>query len=127
MKEMSGHGKGLNTLEIRQRRKAEGLSLVDVTQDWIGCSDVEQDKSVWMRSWSAIIEHSRNASVDTVIIVTHAGVIKSIVYQLLRIDPMRYLAFRVTLGGMLLFELRNGEYELQKLWPNPNANMPQIL
>lgn len=122
-----GTWEGLNVHEIKVRRKNDGLSLLDLTQDWVGCPDVEQDQSVWRRSWNAIVELSENSATDTTIVVTHAGVIKSFVYEMLRIDHARCLAFRITLGGIILFEQREDVYEMQKLWPNPLAESPRLV
>lgn len=114
---------GLDEHQLRERRQATGASLVDLTQDWSGCPGVESDEQVAHRALAALAERELQ---HPLVAVSHAGVVKSIVYAALQIPQHRSFALRITLGGMVMFKERKGFLEIQRLWPNPHAEPPYI-
>ncbi|WP_160050492.1 histidine phosphatase family protein [Nocardiopsis sp. FR4] len=121
-----GDWEGLSREEIIRRRKALRLRCEDLTQDWEGCNGVEQDEEVFRRV-SRFVEEVTRRQPGHVVIVSHAGVIKSFVYSILELPQHRNFAFRITLGGYAVLERRKGYWELAELWPNPFAAPPAIV
>lgn len=74
-------------------RKKENHKFDDITQDWDNVSEVESDKSVFNRIKDLILQFERNY--DELIVVTHAGVIKSVLHTALKIDNHKSNCFKV--------------------------------
>jgi broad specificity phosphatase PhoE len=120
-----GDWEGLTRDELVRRRTAEKLGVVDLTQDWRGAVGVEDDPEVSQRAFK-VVEKWREEGVDRLGIVTHAGVIKSMLYQSLEISASRPFAIRIGLGGFAVLVDYRGVWELQSLYLNPKAAAPAI-
>jgi broad specificity phosphatase PhoE len=121
-----GSWEGFARQQVIDERTRLGLRTLDLTQDWEGCVDVEQDDEVFARTSRVITDARNDVSNSDILLITHAGVVKSFVYISLRIPQTRVFAFRITLGGFLAFSSRKDTFEINEVWPNPYAMAPPI-
>lgn len=105
---------GLPRLELIAKRKALSLSNVDPTNDWDGAVDVESDATIWLRV-HALIDDARRATGHT-LLVTHAGVIKAVLYRIFAIPAARRRCFYLRTGSAVTLRAIDGCLELTELW-----------
>lgn len=95
-------------------RKDRGLDTDDPTQDWHGVDEVESDRAVWNRVRS-LLEVSDSHNV--VLMVTHAGVVKSVLHSIFEIPHDRHNCFKIRNGTMIILRKVEGKLELTGLIP----------
>jgi broad specificity phosphatase PhoE len=109
---------GISAEELRLMRRAEGHSFADPTQDWWGVAKVESDDAVFERTWNLIQSSYPRAHCDSVMVVTHAGVIKSFLHKALSITRDRSNCFKVPNGALIALEYDGGGYlQLRGFYP----------
>jgi broad specificity phosphatase PhoE len=114
-----GPYEGLTRQELLALRAARGCSSPDPTQDWFGIPEVESDENVWKRV-APVIDGIISSGKKS-LVVTHAGVIKSVLYSILSIPPKRMLAFKIPNGSMLSFRCIAKYLEMVELCQDPCA------
>lgn len=118
-----GTFEGMGREQLLDERRRRGLSNASPTQDWHGVEEVEQDAEVWARfsgfaSESGVLAGARTADV---VVITHAGVIRSCLHQSFRIPDDRRRCFRVQTGHALIFGVEQSGLELHEMWVNDGA------
>ena len=88
-------------------------SFLDVTQDWRGVNDVEQDEEVFER-FELLVSKISESSSNTVVAVTHAGFIKSVVSTLLSIPPTRMCILKIPNCSATVLDRSGGTWMLQQ-------------
>ena len=88
-----GRFDGMNRESLKAERSVLGLPNDDPTQDWYNCSYVESDEAIWNRVKTLLIELTALNQTESVLFVTHAGVIKSILHSIFNIPYYRLLCF----------------------------------
>lgn len=114
-----GPFENLRRPDLLASREERGLSNIDPTQDWYGVREVESDELVFGRVRGFFDETGALRSSGAVLIVTHAGVIKSFLHTVYRIPPGCYRCFKITNGSALRFRLVSDFFEMLEFWPNP--------
>lgn len=114
-----GRFTGAALSEIMDYKRSIGYTLGDPTLIWEGIDTVEGDSQICERVQAQI--DAMPSGVDSAIIVSHAGVIKALTFDLLGIDPMTPYAVRFSLGSALVFQKAGDGLELTELWQNPHA------
>lgn len=90
---------GMSTEELINNRISLGHTFLDETQDWEGVNGVESDQKIFERFTSFF--EDKIIDNKNVIIVTHAGVIKSILHSLFNISIFRSNCFKAKTGSVL--------------------------
>lgn len=104
-------------LLIEKRRKL-GHKFVDSTQDWFAVSDVESDTAVFERVSSLIKTIYPCSSDENVLIITHAGVIKSYLHTSFEISSTRSNFVKVPNGAVILIDYDIGKnIQLRGFYP----------
>lgn len=86
-------------------RAEGGHEFVDITQDWERVSGVEQDRVVAERALRCA---DLRPSLDhCTVLVTHAGVAKSIFHNLFSISPDRQAVLKIRNGGAIALTFRD--------------------
>jgi len=67
--------------QLIKYRKEKGHSFIDPTQDWYGINEIESDESIFQR----VLFLLQSIKFESVLCITHAGVIKSFLYGALKI------------------------------------------
>lgn len=107
---------GLEQIALRRVREDRGHSFRDITQDWSGIAEVEQDSAVAERALAATdIDFNKN---QRVILVTHAGVIKSVFHTIFSIAPIRQGILKIRNGGAMVLAFRADGIAIEALF-NP--------
>ena len=123
-----GRFDGLGVHELVSARRQAGLSLEDIRQDWSGTDDVESDESVARRVLSGLSSDGLMAAADAgdAIVVTHRGVMKSLMTFVLSIPPSRPHPVLLPPCSALGFVQESGWLELALLWAdtNPERELP---
>lgn len=105
---------GMSREQLVTLRKQRCLCIDDPTQDWHGVNEVESDESVWERVRSLLeIAESHH----TILMVTHAGVIKSLLHSVFEIPHHRHNCFKVRNGTLIILKNVKGRFELHGLLP----------
>jgi broad specificity phosphatase PhoE len=109
---------GLTIAEITKIRVDAGHVFVDATQDWFGITEVEGDNGVFARVSGLIKSVYLPSSPDNLLLVTHAGVIKSYLHITFAISPERSNCFKVPNGAVLLLDYdQGGNMQLRGFYP----------
>jgi ribonuclease H / adenosylcobalamin/alpha-ribazole phosphatase len=117
-----GEFEGLPASVMLKRRSRLGPVPADATVIWDGVQGVEQDVEVADRALVAVREGMTAApAASAYLFVTHAGVIKSVLHQVLGVSSERAHAFRVGLGSAFVLGSTMGYWELREIWQNPYA------
>jgi probable phosphoglycerate mutase len=118
-----GPFEGMSKSELLSARAQFNVTQDDITQVWNDVPGVEQDVEIIQRVRRGIRRlHRRSApSPGDVLLVTHAGVIKSIVHFLLGVRSDRPYAFRFTLGTCVTISRVGSHLEVTEVWNNPKA------
>jgi len=110
---------GLALEDVAQTRLNNGFPSQDTFHDWHGVDGVESDAAVYKRAWhfmSPLLQHHEG---NSIVVITHSGVIQSILYGIYQIPPQRLFAFRIERGGIFHFVHRAGYMEMQAYYPDP--------
>lgn len=103
---------------LERMRIQAGHAFRDVTQDWAGVEGVEQDAEVAARALSCV-----DLSPDVqqiVVLVTHAGVAKSVFHELFAVSPSRQGVLKIRNGGALALSFRHDCVAFEALF-NPRV------
>lgn len=112
-----GPFEGLTRPALLRARASRGLSAVDPTQHWRGCTEVEQDESIWTRVQPRIAQTMGLQDESLSLLISHAGVLKAVLHATLGIDPARPSAFKFPNGVLLTMRMHEDVYELLELCP----------
>ena len=115
-----GPFEGLGREELLAERRRRGLPTSSPTQDWHGVEEVESDSAVWARfeRFASDCGLFARAEEADVLVVTHAGVIRSCLHESFRIPGDRPRCFRVQTGHALVLALAPHGLELHEMWRN---------
>ena len=109
---------GLSRQELIDRRERLGSSNQDPTNYWEGISGVESDEEVWRRISPLLT--SLLTLAGTHVLVTHASVMKVLLYRFLDIPAGRPRCFYVGPASAFVFKLiAHGLLELHEFWRPP--------
>jgi broad specificity phosphatase PhoE len=113
-----GRFDGLGVPELIAARQEAGLSLDDIRQDWSGIDEVESDESVAHRVLAGLSSDGLMAAADggDAVVVTHRGVMKSLLTFVLSISPARPHPVLLPTCSALGFVRESGWLELALLW-----------
>lgn len=115
-----GKYENLDINQLIRVRSEKGHSFSDPTQDWANIVGVESDQEVFARVAALIKEVYPPTTSKNIMVVTHAGVIKSILYIILDISPVRYNCIKIPNGSVVVLNYdQNGHLQLQSLYPQP--------
>lgn len=95
---------GMSRNELVKVRRTAAHKFVDPTQDWFGVSEVESDREVSDRVSPLLKAIYPDPSSDSVLCITHAGVIKAYLYVTFAISPDRGNFIKVPNGAVLLLD-----------------------
>lgn len=98
----------IDRANLIKMRTAAGHCFVDPTQDWISVADVESDHDVYSRTLDLIRLKYPPSCTANVLVVTHAGTIKSFLHETFAIEPNRSNCFKVPNGSVLVFNYDSG-------------------
>lgn len=116
-----GPFEGLTRSELLERRALFGASNIDPTQDWRGIPGVESDAEICARV-RPLLQHFLSSYPHVVAVVTHAGVIKSILHAIFQIPESRVACFKIPNGCMVgLRPLVDSNLEMAYLLPASHA------
>lgn len=107
-----GQCEGKTTSEIAELRRHAGSGDL---ADWTGVPGVEQDEPLWARVSSELKTVAQRFPAQDVLIVTHGGVIKQIVYHILGIPKNHKRRFSLSNGITLVLETRTDGFHLLSL------------
>lgn len=93
---------GLEQL-VRKRKNMQHI-FTDPTQDWDGVNGVESDQEVYERMNKLIRKEYPCSSGNSVLLITHAGAIKSYLYGCLEISPNRSNCIKIRNASFLLLD-----------------------
>lgn len=100
-----GAYEGLSRSELLAAREGAGLGLADPTQDWEGVDGVESDSAVSLRLIDGLRDAAAEHLVESVdfhvVVVTHAGMIKSVLHHLGFDARARHRAVKLAEGGIV--------------------------
>jgi broad specificity phosphatase PhoE len=115
-----GSFEDLDEKELLASRLAAGLSLEDPRQNWDGAVGVESDFVVWQRfrQFCEAQGVERVCRDHDILVVTHAGLIKSVFCQGLGISPGRPYPILLGPGSALVLSVPDGVFQLAELWRN---------
>lgn len=94
---------GLTIKEVEALRRKAGHEFIDPTQDWEGVEAVEQDSDVFDRFRSLTCELSTHDGC-AVAMVTHAGVVKSVISRVMNLPERKSCVVKVASGSVSLLE-----------------------
>jgi len=104
---------GLDISTLEKVREEEGHEFIDSTQDWYGIDGVESDIMIFERI-SCLVQNYE--SIENILLVTHAGVIKAFLHQTFSISSERSNCFKIQPGSIVsLRRYRSGLYMLDQL------------
>ncbi|HEY3310342.1 MAG TPA: histidine phosphatase family protein [Anaerolineales bacterium] len=111
---------GIKQNELLKIRESRGLFKADPTQQWDDFPDVESDDSIWKRFLNWLVENNIDdrIKVENIIAVTHAGVLKSVLYKMLSIPSTQPYAFRISNGSAIFLRKIEGFWSMTELWQN---------
>ena len=109
-----GPYEGMSREQLIEKRRTDGLCIDDPTQDWYGVTDVESDESVWRRV-RPLLEASYNDK--DILLVTHAGVVKSVLHSIFEIPHHKRNCFKIRNGTLIVLKNVHGQLELNELIP----------
>lgn len=114
---------GIKQSDLRKIKEDKGLPSFDPTQLWDDIPGVESDVSVWNRFVNWLIENKINDKVinKNIVAVTHAGVLKSVLYKMMGISSKRPYAIKIPNGSAIFLRNIEGFWSIVELWPNPES------
>jgi len=116
-----GEFDGLTTDAMIRRRHDLGHDVpLDPTVIWSGVAGVEQDDQIFSRAMECIEVLLMRRGVLG--IVTHAGVIRSLLHGIFGIDVMRPYAFHARLGSAFVLVRNHGLWGLTEVWQNVESD-----
>ncbi|NOD85913.1 MULTISPECIES: histidine phosphatase family protein [unclassified Ruegeria] len=115
-----GDLEGLTSEQLIDWKKSRGLPLEDPSLVWDGVGEVESDEAMVER-FSQALGQLDETSGREVFVVTHAGMLKSVVYHFLDIPSERPYAIKFGLGSAIVLSRQGSRFELHQLWENPHA------
>ncbi len=107
-----GNFEGMNLETLKSLRTSMGHRYIDVALDWENVNGVESTAEVYERVRSLL--HSISET-ETVALVTHAGVIFSLLTQLFNFGNNRMATIRIANGGFVKIEKRLSSFTLHEL------------
>ena len=97
--------------DLVKKREALNHLFIDPSQDWHNVSEVESDNEIFIRLSHGFSDYLNNNK--NIICVTHAGVVKALLYSILKIDPKRTNAFKVRNGCILSLQTEGNLENIQ--------------
>jgi broad specificity phosphatase PhoE len=92
---------GMDTNHLTEFREKAKHDFVDPTQDWNNIGNVESDTKIFCRVAKCYSMHiSKFPNHKNIAIITHAGVIKSLLHKLFQVDPTRGNCFKAGNGSI---------------------------
>lgn len=110
----------LTSEQLIDWKRTRGLPLEDPSLVWVGIAEVESDEAMVERFSQALGQLTEEDGRE-VFVVTHAGMLKSVVYHFLDIPAERPFAIKFGLGSALILARQGNRFELHQLWENPHA------
>ena len=110
--------------EVSQLRTDLGLASVDPTHDWYNVAGVESDANIWERVGPFLDDVLQRYAGHSIVLVTHSGVIQSILYHVFQIPPQRKLVFKITQGCIAHFVYQHAFMQMHAFYPDPRLLCP---
>lgn len=111
---------GMTQSDLLKERQSRGFSDGATSDWWESQPDIEAPRDVFARVqqyWEEINVWERATS-DTVLMVTHSGVIRSVLQELLE-SRVKHDLIQISTGGYISLDIQSGAFRLAELWPNP--------
>lgn len=103
---------GLTISKLKEIRDKEGHQYLDVTQDWLGIDEVEQDHEIYERFKKILMVEPFDESAVN-IFITHAGFIKAVLSELLLINQDRNCIIKIPYCCQTVLDFENGIWKLR--------------
>lgn len=110
-----GDYEGLTIKNLIEKRVERKFSPLDPTQNWDGIPNVESDQAIAKRVTDFIYSLP---NLKNIILVTHAGVTKSLLHSIFEIPSKKINCFKISNGSVSLLVNKDKQLELNELIPN---------
>ena len=114
-----GRFEGMDKDQLLKEQGKFGVKNIDPYQNWNDVPGVESNQAIWLRIKTFIQGENILTKPFTILLITHAGVIKSMVSGTVSKPDWLYNGFKVENGSTVSFQKSAGSLQVIRLWNNP--------
>jgi len=106
----------MNIDTLVEKRKSLNHKFLDPSQDWNNVNQVESDSAVYTRILKLIKEEYSKKEDYDILFITHAGTIKSYLYEMLNILPSTPNCIKIRNSSLIIFDYDNNQIQLKGIY-----------
>jgi len=114
-----GRFEGMDKDQLLKEQGKFGVENIDPYQNWNDVPGVESNQAIWLRIKTFIQDENILTKPFTILLITHAGIIKSMITGTVSKPDWLYNGFNVENGSTVSFQKSAGSLQMIRLWHNP--------